>query len=73
MDVTFTSGDKRMIKSMVDYFFNAHLTSDNMNRHIQHLGDKYKGVTIKKKVVNEKSSNGTTNMCIKLKSKKHIT
>jgi hypothetical protein len=71
MNVTFTSGDKRVIRSVVNYFFNAQLTSDNIHKHVQYIGDKYKSdVTITKKDLLEKTTSKklpATKMCIKLK------
>ena len=71
MNVTFTSGDKRVIRSVVNYFFNTQLTSDNIHKHVQYIGDKYKGgVTITKKDLFEKTTSKklpATKMCIKLK------
>lgn len=72
MNITFTSGDKRVIRSVMNYFFNAELTSDNIHKHIKYLDDKYKGVTITKKNsikdMRTSMSRGTvTNICVKLK------
>lgn len=48
MNVTFTSGDKRAIRSVMNYFYNAapELTRDNIQDHIRVLSDKYKGMTV---------------------------
>lgn len=69
MNVTFTSGDKRMIRSVINYLFNAQLTSDNINRHIQYLKNKYRNVNIESNKVHKSTlSRGTvTNICVKLK------
>jgi len=75
MNVTFTSGDKRVIRSVVNYFFNTQLTSDNIHKHVQYIGDKYKGVIIKKKDCLEKTTSKklpATKMCIKLKNNTHL-
>lgn len=74
MNVTFTSGDKRTIRSVMNYFYNTaqDLTRDNIHDHILHLSEKYKGMTVvkkntKSKSISDKPSQPHTQLRMKIK------
>lgn len=74
MNVTFTSGDKRAIRSVMNYFYNAapELTRDNIQDHIRVLSDKYKGMTVvehKTKTIGPRTKDSTKGTQLRMKIK----
>ena len=45
MDITFTSGNKAIIKHIVTYFINAKITYKNVNHHVSVIRNKYTNIS----------------------------
>ena len=56
MDITFTSNNKLVIKSIVTYFLNANITRYNVGHHINVI--RHKHTKLSTRVVSKGDNNG---------------